>query len=511
MLRFCLVIQLLLGCYVGESQINISPAVQKVIAKSAKNQQELKKAMNWYKPKSADSLKFKAMSFLIENMDIHYSVNYYWADSTGKKVTFDELKYESFITSIHAFDSLKQQYGKLHPVPVRYYDIDTITSNYLVNNIEQAFKVWLSPIAKNISFEDFCEYILPYRISIEPLQDWRGQYEKRFAWLYDSVRNFQPTNMISFLIKDINKWFTCIYELEKRNEPLPRLGSLQVLQRKKGYCEDVADLSVFALRSQGICASTDLIPYWATSSGTHMLNSAKDNTNQSVHFDVLFKDGNMKQLIREPGKVFRQTFSKQKNALPAIIDTSKIPLGVLRNHNIIDVTKEYWKTDSFSVALRGIPNDSLKTVYACVLNYQNWQPIWWSRKIEKGRVQFTDMCKGVVYLPMYHIKNKLGPAGYPVALGYNHTVVLKPDTTAKRTITIEEQEQYLKLQTGKKYKLFYWDGKWRQLGIQTAVENIKTLAFENVPSNALLMLIPEYSKRKERPFIITEENRRVWF
>jgi hypothetical protein len=37
------------------------------------------------------------------------------------------------------------------------------------------------------------------------------------------------------------------------------------------------------------------------------------------------------------------------------------------------------------------------------------------------------------------------------------------------------------------------------------------MTFVNVPDNALLLLVPQYSKRKERPFIITENGSRNWF
>ena len=53
-------------------------------------------------------------------------------------------------------------------------DVKFITSEYLINNIELAFKVWMEqPWGKNISFDVFCEEILPYRVGKEPLENWR--------------------------------------------------------------------------------------------------------------------------------------------------------------------------------------------------------------------------------------------------------------------------------------------------------------------------------------------------
>ena len=52
----------------------------------------------------------------------------------------------------------------------RKKDIEVVDSAFLVEHIEWAFKVWKEqPWGGNVTFDDFCEYILPYRIGDEPL------------------------------------------------------------------------------------------------------------------------------------------------------------------------------------------------------------------------------------------------------------------------------------------------------------------------------------------------------
>lgn len=513
MIRNTILIFFLLSCNIlkANDSIKIAKEVWQTINKSKSNKNELIKAAKYYKPSNQlDSLKHEAMNFLIKNMDIHYSQNYYWVDSEGNKIDFNENQYASFQQAIAGLDSIKLIKGKISPKTIIYHDVDTITANYLVNNVEQAFKYWNSPIRGQLSFTDFCEYILPYRVNVEPLQNWRNTYNEKFSWLYDSVLNYQPTNMIKFLMSDINKWFTCIYNFEKRKEPLSRLGSLQVLLRKKGYCEDAANVGIWALRSQGICATTDFIPYWATSTGGHTLNFVKNNNGEAIKFDILFKEEGSFKLIREPGKVIRETYSKQPNTLPTIVDTSLIPRGFLRMQNIIDVTNEYWKTATINIPLANKKSkDSI--VFVSVLNGLSWKPVWWSNKIDSGKVKFENMTKGVVYLPFYYKKRKPIPAAYPYALGYNNELLLKPDTAFKRQIVLKNQEHYLLYQANKKYKLYYWDVKWQLLATKVAPQNCEQMVFDKVPLNALLILVPEHSKGKERPFIVTKEGRRVWF
>lgn len=40
---------------------------------------------------------------------------------------------------------------------------------------------------KYIKFEDFCEYILPYRVAFEPLSEWRETYAEAAEQILDSL------------------------------------------------------------------------------------------------------------------------------------------------------------------------------------------------------------------------------------------------------------------------------------------------------------------------------------
>ena len=76
---------------------------------------------------------------------------------------------------------------------------------------------------------------------------------------------------------------------------------------------------------------------------------------------------------------------------------------------------------------------------------------------------------------------------------------------------IKEQDYYLKFRPQKEYELFYWDKNWVSLGKQVTGIETRELMFRDVPMNALLRLIPEYSEQKERPFIILADGTRYWW
>lgn len=480
------------------------PDVETVLKKAGKNRTELEKAIQYFQ-KIKDPLKLKAVEFLVANMDIHLSADYYWLDTAGKRVPFNELDYPDYDSSRRALDSIKNQY-KIKATAYLYNDIDTITSDYLIDNVEHAFQVWKSPYAKHLSFEDFCEYILPYRVSVEPLANWRGSYREKFKELVENDSLENTEEIISIAFRNFRENFNV--NLVARDEPLPRLSALQLLHRREGACEDIADLEVLRLRSLGIPTALNVVPYWATSSGRHFLNTVFDQENKPIIYDVGRPKPINATLVREPSKVLRMTYARQPGTLASFKDSKEIPPGFMRDENYLDVTQDFWETSDVSCEL--FEKASSDIVYACVFNYLGWRPTWWA-KVEGQTAKFGNMSKGVVYLPAYYIRGTLKPAGYPVASGYFNTAILKPNLEQRRSITIEQLTGYLIFRPYKSYKLYYWDNAWKLIAEKRTNESTTMLSFENVPRNALLLLKPEYSVRKERPFIITDDNNRVWF
>lgn len=491
------------------AQNGVPKDVNEVLEKAGKNRIELEKVIQQYNKNKADSLKLKAAYFLISNMDIHYSADYYWTDGAGKRIPYNEMDYPDFVTAVKAFDEIKPKYEGVKPVPVIYKDIDTIKADFLIKNIENAFEVWKRPQSKKISFKDFCNYILPYRVGSEPLQEWRNTYKEKFKWIHDSVKGKDTEGALKYFANDFRSWFVNTWNLEQRKEPLPHLGPIQLLNRKRGNCDDIGDLMTYMLRSQGYAASVECVPFWATSTGTHFFNSTFSSEGKLIPFDVSTANIKIDNFSREPSKVIRFTYARQPNILASILPKEQIPPGFMRSENYLDVTSNYWQTNSLETYLF-TPKIKQSIAYICVFNSLKWNATWWG-KIKEGKVKFDNLCKGAVFLPAYYINDKIIPAGYPIASGYQHQLTLKPDLTARRNVVIEEQDKYLKFRLDKKYTLYYWNNNWIPTGEKIIGEETQSLVFENVPKNALLLLVPEYSEGKERPFIVTDNQERIWF
>ena len=197
------------------------------------------------------------------------------------------------------------------------------------------------------------------------------------------------------------------------------------------------------------------------------------------------------------------------DAIASKIPQNEVPAGLLRSKNIEDVTAEYWPVADFSTSLFG--NDSSKAVFACVFNFMKWKPAC-GVEVQNQTVQYHNMARGVCYLPMYYANKKLIPAAFPVAIEKDGTPrVLEPDTTNRHSIALPEQDNYLIYRASKRYRLMYWNKQWTPLGAQITNGSTRSLTFTNVPQNALLLLVPEYSEHKERPFTINKLGEREWW
>lgn len=151
------------------------------LERAGKNRAELEKVLEHY---AGDELKYKAACYLIEHMENCY----FYADPR-----IDSLKSLRWMATVYRegpwLDSVKRVWSHFSYRDTRkVYDAEVITADYLIDNIDHAFEVWgKRPWAKYYSFDDFCEYVLPYRIANEPLEAWRRVYYDRYAATVDSM------------------------------------------------------------------------------------------------------------------------------------------------------------------------------------------------------------------------------------------------------------------------------------------------------------------------------------
>ena len=222
------------------------------------NRTELEKVLDHY---STDPEKLKAARFLIENMPYHYGYES-WQQDTIKQILADAVKRKS----VYGEDLLiieKKHLDKWssysHYNGEKIYDSKIITADYLIENIDLSFEVWKKyPWNKHLSFDDFCEFILPYRIANEPLSNWRKKYYEHYMSKLDSL--YKGTDVID-ACSAVNQVLKKEWFYYNTDFSLPHLGGDYLFTTRVGYCRDACDVATYAMRSVGIPITTDYYIY----------------------------------------------------------------------------------------------------------------------------------------------------------------------------------------------------------------------------------------------------------
>ncbi len=457
-----------------------------VLEKAGKNKIELKKVLDHYK--NTDSLKYRAACFLISNMYAHYSVN-------GPKIqkqqefidiidsintTFDNPRQIDMLIVKNLWDSLMDLPLLSSSTPVITTDINVVKVDYLMNNIDLAFLAWNKPWAKHLSFENFCEYILPYRCTQEPIDNWRNELLEKYSWIEDSVIGKNLVLEACTLVNnDLKKWFV--------HHPLSYVSDLSysdLVRVKRGRCPDMVNLATYAMRANGIPVSIDFTPQWPDRSMGHNWNTLLIGNKNNIEFmGTESNPGTDAISKRKKAKVYRRTFAIQKNSLPFLKhDQENIP-HFFYNTNYIDVTKTY--IPCTDLCIKNVNTSfNLKNGthgYICVFNNKDWIPVDWG-PIEKNNISFNQIGLDIVYLVMIFSNNKLLPINQPFLLTKEkETKYLMPDTTKLNTILLNRKYPMSKGML--LYASQMIGGKF-QTAMNEAFYNAKTIhKIDSIPNN----------------------------
>lgn len=482
--------------------------VRVALSKAGDNRSELERVLEHYRA-AGDEQKLTAAQFLIANMEGHgYAANAF-RDPEENWVEFDALDYADFKQAQAALDALEQEHGELNYKCKHFHkDLETITAAQLIENIDLAFQAWhQKPWARDLSFEAFCEYVLPYRGSNEPINSFRPACLERYADLPEKLEDPQDARAAARLIqKDVHRWvrFSELYYLHPTDQ-----GFDEMSERGVGRCEDISNMMSYALRANAIPAATDYTPYWADRDNNHAWEVILDSSGQG-------KSG----LSNRAAKIYRKTFSIQRDSLGCRKNPDEKVPPWLGGKSFLDVTAQYLPTTDVTIQLDEDKPEHARFAYICVFNGGQWQAIHWG-EIEHDHVTFTAMGRNIAYLPACYVDKKVVPAAPAFILTEEGQIRrLEPDAatplTIELTATVPEtpdadthtDRPMIVVKPGKTYELFVWNDGWDSLGKQTAGE--QPVSFGSVPGGGLYWLVAEGSRRLERIFTI-EAGQQVWW
>lgn len=440
------------------------------------NKQELLKVFNHYKAKPGDSLKLKAAVFLINEMDGLKTLD--TESVASSRVYFDLLQkvYEKNKKKLDAstisknIDSLDNTLSLSHSIPNPRFlpDIENVSADFLIENIDDAFTAWTTmPWSKNISFTDFCEYILPYRCTDTYMKGIRRYFMEKYKWVIDSVKDKENCfEAGAFIVNDIDSWFYEDMPLIKKYAFLDPIKFSDLLKGKIGKCTDVNSLRVTALRAMGIPAAYDLIPGWANFNSQHFWYKIIDPRHDTITALITNEQAprNTQHIISAssykitpvyPGmpsyeqlvylktvsKVFRQCFNRQPQSLAAVNSNDETIPAFFESDRMLDVTDKYLETTDLNLTISE-KSAGDKFVYLSCFDNKNWNIVAWAT-LNGNKAVFKKLGKNILYLPVYYRKGDAVPAGKPFVLTLDGKVKeITPGEGAKQQVALYTKFPY---------------------------------------------------------------------
>ncbi|MDD4921192.1 MAG: hypothetical protein PHS30_01800 [Bacteroidales bacterium] len=420
-------------------------ALERTFSQAGDNKKELQKVLDHYsEPK--DSLKKQAAIFLIKNMSAHFfleseELNRYNQvfDSLNIRST-KHINYKSIDYLTIIADSIGKIYGKPSFQNLRQnFDSKTVSANFLIQNIDFAFRAWKkNPWSKNIDFKRFCEYILPYRLNMEPIENWRPSFYDIFTDLGNHAPNTKDSmEVYHFLQKELSKYVVLVTRLEQEYSYPISISNLQ--KAGMGSCIQAGLFRTMALRSIGLPTTIDFTPEWGNYSANHSMvklitdeKPAKFITNDNIaedlnpifEFATFFEKDKPKispgdfpeevtvNYTRLLPKVYRYMWSIQPQRLEILENALAKEIAPGFNLFEKDVTDEYLVCENITVHINGDPSKH-RIAYLSIFKDRSWAPVTSTVINEKGYACFKNMGRLTIYIPTVYENSEMIPAGKP--------------------------------------------------------------------------------------------------
>ncbi|MDE3743992.1 hypothetical protein [Maribacter polysaccharolyticus] len=377
-----------------------------------------------YRKQSKDSLKYRASKFLVENIAYHG----HYEEKKEFESVFDSILNYPFdnerstyllklLTSVHQ-KSIKT---KNSYVP----DAETININDLIKYIDFTFEVWRKiPLNKRASFEDFCQYILPYKVANEPFNlESRKRLNSQYKWV---MTYLEKGKSLKFVVDSLTSSFE--YEILAdiyKHYPVP-LSLDQIEKTRRGNCDDSVMYFVNVFRSLGFISSKDYIPHW----GNHY---------SLGHSWLYVKYGEEEYACNIGGKINLKEKFKINSIIPKIYRAAyKYEGDNLFSLTGKDISNQYFETVDFTV--KNEFQSKLDNAKLCVFDSKrDWFVVDNGILGEKG-IKFINVgIDGeILFAAMSESRTGLAPINYPFYFNKKNKeiVYLRPNKSSLKTIIL---------------------------------------------------------------------------
>lgn len=386
---------------------------------SGDNRHELEKVIEHYSKTDKDKLKLKAAKFLISNMIKHYSLSGEYMDNYIRLI---DSVYADLPTAVRSnMYTVPPRISSIAPKIETELDLQNITAEFLINNIDYSFKLWETQYEKDeVPFEDFCEYILPYRVGNEPLVSWKDSTMCKY-FHFDDLDVYKFDQETYSTITHVRAILYNIMDMKHFPD--------SIIAKYQMDCIDKAYNAVRMQRAMGVMQVVDFVPHYPTKENRHYWFV---DINMRYMNNMIFTSQN-----QHSAKVFRKSYSI--NDIP--LDPNNHVPEYLDDPYNKDVTECYEKVTDVKYKFGTLPRNT-QYAYLAVFNSQSWREVAWSR-IKRGRAVFKKMGREILYMPTYYEGKVQRCADYPIIVGVKGDVKeLIPNHDELQTLTLKRKFTY---------------------------------------------------------------------
>lgn len=139
-------------------------------------------------------------------------------------------------------------------------DLAVLTKDYLLKNIKFAIK------SKEFKYTNYPEdifkhFVLPHRVSQEPLENWREIFYAELKPLVEEIEDIEEAAIL------VNLW--SLEQMTFKQTSGRDQAPLTTIKRGVGRCEEMMIIYIAAARSVGIPARSASVPFWNFTNNNH--------------------------------------------------------------------------------------------------------------------------------------------------------------------------------------------------------------------------------------------------
>lgn len=346
-----------------------------------------------------------------------------------------------------------------------YFILDKkyITKAKIRHNNQLAYKALLESNWKStVSFKNYKEYLLPYKLTNEIFDNWRDtlySYHQKLIVSRPVLKNLDSLYQFH-----ISKTYNTLSSKVSMRKLFPSEENYSWMDiTKEGNCVSRCRYAIYHLRAAGVPATYDYIPNWGNRPFSRHAYVGLANKEIQVP-KLLENNNNPKNLVdnlnaamspkktkvftakelpkglyveyeKTIPKIYRQTWTTQSeiNNLLSKMPKEELFTGLIKP-NMIDVTAQYLKTAIVETNKSLFENKSM--AYLATFDTSDWTPVAFTTFNWYGKATFKDIGKNILYLPMVY-NSELTP--------YENPFILDNSGTKKELVCNKDKRINMKL------------------------------------------------------------------